>query len=550
MALLAGLWGIFGGGNIQISGIVIPHHDMVAGQRREFLKTVSSRIQPKTIILVSPNHYDLGKRNVQTADQGWSLADGAISSRSGVVQALMKAGVGDEPSSFSDEHGIRLVLADLHRAFPQANMVPLILKSTTTKEDLVSVEEVLSRSCKECVMVDSVDFSHYQPALLADLHDTHTLRALENRDADVLRNNTEVDSSAALTLLAMWAKERGAEHFSLWKHTNSGELLQNADIESTTHMFGWYESGKKAVPKKSVTFTFGGDVMFGRMIAHTFSGKNLSHVFSPLGDRTFWGVDASVVNLEGPISPIPVEDDFNSKKLIFHFPPQAISALQFLRVTGASLANNHSANAGRAGVEKTQELLQGANIQAIGGPGDQDIPHVGVFQGEKIRLVVIGVHTLYGAPDLRDLISSYAKEKDTRVILFPHWGVEYASKHIDYQEGLAHAWIDAGADLVIGSHPHVIQDAEVYKGKPIIYSLGNFVFDQNFSKETQEGLFVAGEFTEKGLTLFGLPVHSIRYQPSLMRGADKKKILDTFYQSLSKYIEHTSLGDRLFFPIE
>ncbi len=550
MALLAALWGMFGIENTSISGIVIPHHDIVAGERKEFLGEVASRIQPTTIILVSPNHYNLGKESIQTVDKAWNLSDGTIGSRSDVIAKIVASGVGNEPSSFPDEHGISLVLGDIHRAFPKANIVPIIIKSTAKKEEISQLEAVLKKSCDGCLMVASVDFSHYQPALLADLHDVGTLRALQNIDENALEKNAEVDSVAALMLLTQWATSANTEHFSLWKHTNSGELLSNPDLESTTHMFGWYEAGKKAVPKKSATFLVGGDIMLGRMVAHTYLSKGLSQVFEKLGERAFWGVDAGVINLEGPISKTPVPDDFNSKILLFHFPPQAIDALKFLRINGASLANNHSANAGRKGLDETRELLAKANIQSIGGPGDQDIPRVGIFHGQQLNIVVIGVHSLYGPSDISSLIAKYKQDQNNRIIIFPHWGAEYQQVHGSAQEQMAHNWIDAGADLVIGSHPHVIQDSEVYKGKPIIYSLGNFVFDQNFSKETQQGLLVGGEFTEQGLALFGLPIQAIKYQPLMMRGTQKQAVLAKIYQPLQKYVQHTPLGDRLFFPME
>lgn len=548
-ALLATLWGILGFGNTQISGIVIPHHDIVAVQRKEFLQEVSTRLHPKTIILVSPNHYGVGKANIQTVDKTWTVSDGAIASASDIVRELIAKGVGNEPSSFPDEHGISLVLGDIHQAFPDASIVPLIIKSTAKKEDLVQIEEVLKKSCSDCLMVASVDFSHYQPALLANLHDKTALRLLQNMDEDALMQSAEVDSPVTLALLARWAKGRKTERFQVWKHTNSGELLHNPDIETTTHIFGYYEEGKRTAPEKSVTFMFGGDVMLGRMVAHTFLPKGLPHVFDKIGERAFWGVDAGVINLEGPISPVPVQDDYNSKNLIFNFPPQAINALKFLRVSGVSLANNHTANAGKKGLQDTRDLLQKADIQAIGGPGNQDIPNVSVYPGEKLKLVVIGVHALYIPPDISEMITRYKQDPDNRIVIFPHWGVEYAAIHNSYQEKLAHAWIDAGADLIIGAHPHVIQDAEVYYNKPIFYSLGNFVFDQNFSKETQQGLLVAGEFTDKGLTVFGLPTQLVIYQPAMIRGIQKQAILQKLYGSMQKYIQKMPIGDKLFFPL-
>lgn len=275
----------------------------------------------------------------------------------------------------------------------------------------------------------------------------------------------------------------------------------------------------------------------------------LSRVFEKIGERAFWGVDAGIINLEGPISRTSIPDDYASKNLIFNFPPQAIEALKFLRVNAVSLANNHTANQGKQGLADTRNLLEEAGIKSIGGPGDRDIPKVGIFTGQDMNLIVIGVHTLYGPPDISDVIRQYKQDPENRILVFPHWGTEYKRTHNVYQEEMAHAWIDSGADLVIGAHPHVVQDVEVYKNKPIIYSLGNFVFDQNFSKETQEGLLIAGEFDSKGLMLFGLPIQAIKYQPTLMKGAKKQEVLRDLYKPLEKYIEHTPLGERLYFPL-
>ncbi len=539
-----------------IFGLVIPHHDIVASQRKEFLQEAAKYVQPKTIILVSPNHYDVGKSVIQTVDQNWNLSTGNIGSRSDVIQGLIKNGVGNEPSSFPDEHGIHLVLADIHNAFPKANLVPLIIKSTATREDIFSLIETLVKTCADCLMIASVDFSHYQPALLADLHDQLTIRGMEQLDEESLLTKAEVDSPAALVLLAKWAERASTKKLVVRNHTNSGEMLGNKDIPTTSHVFAWYEAGKAVLPKSQVTFLFGGDIMLGRMIGHTFLGQGmrngqagLSHVFDRVGERLFWGVDAGTINLEGPISRRQVLDDYKSKNLIFNLPPQSISALKFLRINAVSLANNHTANQGREGLAVTRDLLKKADIRSIGGPGNLDVPNVGIFEGSGMKLIVIGVHTLYGSPDISDLIAGYKKDPKNRVLIFPHWGTEYKRTHNVYQEEMAHQWIDAGADIVVGSHPHVIQDMQVYKNKPIIYSLGNFVFDQNFSKETQQGLLVGGEFDENGLRLFGLPVQSIKYQPSLMIGVAKQAILQELYKPLEKYVQHTSLGDQLYFPL-
>ncbi len=537
---------------ISISAVVVPHHDLVAAKRDRFFFELASDVKkPPTIILVSPNHYSLGQGNIQTDDQDWSLDKGKITPNKKVISFLNQQNVAtNEPASFTDEHGIYNILGDIHHYFPKTPIVPLILKQTS-QEELSKLEQGLLQSCSDCLMIASVDFSHYQPAVLAQLHDDRSIRDLQTLDTNDVLTGAEVNSGPALALLTMWAKDHDTMHFTLTAHTNSGIIFQDPDLETTTHVFGWYESGKKiepasaqgygqAMPEKSVSFLFGGDMMFARGIEQKF-GSDFNNAMAKFGDRVFWGTDASVVNLEGIISNQPQE----SGDLNFRFSPSIVKTLSFLHINGASLANNHSDNAGQEGLTTTRALLGKADIQPFGGPTGKDITKIAQFKGDGISLTVIGVNmTLIGqdAKALVPVIAEYKKDPTMRVIIMPHWGIEYFNHHTQDQEEAAHGWVDAGADMVIGSHPHVIEDAQLYKGIPIIYSLGNLLFDQNFSRATQEGLLIGGKFTNEGLIFFALPVRSIKYQPQLITGQRKKEILNSLYIPFKNYLENSPAG--------
>ncbi len=537
------------GSGAAISGLVLPHHDLVKAQRQALLQAVRAKgAKADTVILVSPNHYESGQGVVQTSQQVWSLTDRTVQPNDQVIRALLESKKASlEPDSFANEHGIKLVLSDIFSVFPKAEIVPLIIKQSATQEDMTALTQVLMKDCNGCLFIASVDFSHYQPALLASLHDDLTLRGLVSQDLGIL-GKAETDSPGALILLAQWAKMHNTDHFVAQNHTNSGELTKDTDIETTTHIFGWYEAGAPVPAEKSVTFLIGGDMMFGRSIAHTFLKTGLWHSVDQLGERLFWGTDAAIVNLEGPVSDVSVPDDTRSNNLVFNFPPETIGALKYMHVNAASQANNHSANAGVKGLETTRRLLKEAAIQSFGGPGDNGINEVATFTGEGITLKVIGVHTLASQPDLAPLIQKLKEDSTAKVLIFPHWGAEYQPQHGASQEKLAHAWIDAGADIVIGAHPHVIQDSELYKGKPIFYSLGNLLFDQDFSKETQQGLLIAGKWTEKGLSVFALPVQDKKYKPSLMKGDAKAQLLRGLYEPFEANKQDTPGGAVLFFP--
>ena len=532
----------------KISTLIIPHHDIVKDIRQQFLQKIAPSVtSPSTIILLSPNHYDLGLGDIQTTDQTWQLGDKTISPDEIVLSSLSGL-ASNEPGSFANEHGVRNVLADIWQVFPNARIVPIILKRTSTKDEITSLNEQLKQTCSSCLLIASVDFSHYQTALLADLHDQTTERLLDSLNVDELLHDAEVDSPPALALAANWASAQQTERFVLDKHTNSGVVSKLPNQETTSHFFGYYATGEKTVPLNSVNFIIGGDMMFGRMIAHTFLKDGLWHSVDQLGERLFWGTDASIVNLEGPVSDSPVKDNIEPNNLIFNFPPQTIQALQFLHVNAAGQGNNHSGNAGNSGLETTRKLLLNANFQTFGGPSGFDPTHVATFNGSGLTLDVLGVNLLPSQPDLTKEIAKLKTNPTHRIMVFYHGGNEYQSNHSSAQERMAHAWIDAGADIVIGAHPHVIQDSEIYKGKPIFYSLGNLLFDQTFSKETQQGLLVAGSFSDTGISVFAQPVQSKNNKPAPILGSTKSQLLEAIYRPFTQYLRDTPSGSIIEIP--
>ena len=111
----------------------------------------------------------------------------------------------------------------------------------------------------------------------------------------------------------------------------------------------------------------------------------------------------------------------------------------------------------------------------------------------------------------------------------------YEFKHTERQKRLAHTWIDAGADIIVGAHPHVVQDVEVYKGVPIVYSLGNFLFDQTEKntgeKGVQDGMTLHGKFIKDKLALYAVPIRIENMQPQLLENKEKEaQILSDFYK--------------------
>lgn len=225
------------------------------------------------------------------------------------------------------------------------------------------------------------------------------------------------------------------------------------------------------------------------------SGQNVFRDVDPL----FQNSDAVVVNLEDPLT----TSSTNFKQAIpLKANPTYTHVLKDNKVVVACLANNHIMDYGDKGLTDTISALQsnGINYTGAGENLDQAIKPVYLdIKGRKITILNFMDNTTftgflpsempaatvnspgYAPADwniIKKSIDESKKNSDITVIVF-HYGNEYSIIPNNYQIDLSHKCIDEGADIVIGSHPHVIQEIESYNGKPIFYSLGNFVFDQS-----------------------------------------------------------------------
>ncbi len=256
-------------------------------------------------------------------------------------------------------------------------------------------------------------------------------------------------------------------------------------------------------PSPPATILFVGDVMPSRYVAAKMRAYGDDYPFASTTDL-LQSADLAFANLESPVTPgLPVPNN----SMTFRSDPAALPALARAGIDIVSLANNHSPNYGEKGLIDTLLYLHDADIAAVGAgtansayaPVYYDLYNVKVaFIAQNDTDVVPPeycageAHVGTACYDITRVANSIAlAEKNADLVIFSmHSGTEYTHEPNGRQIALAHAAVDAGADLVIGHHPHVVQSAEVYKGKHIYYSLGNFIFDQNWSMDTRLGLIV------------------------------------------------------------
>lgn len=278
-----------------------------------------------------------------------------------------------------------------------------------------------------------------------------------------------------------------------------------------------------AEPDPSILFV--GDIMLDRSVARHAMASSTDVLFAGVLDL-FKVADARVANLEGAITTNPSIAQVDNTILHFTFDPTlAQAALAPLNLTAVSLANNHSYDFGRTGFDTTQTYLKGWGIKPFGHPYNaRDLSATLDIRGKQFCLV--GYHSLYDA-GTTEVVTEIMRLRPLcyRVVVFPHWGDEYEHVANEAQIKAAHSFVDAGADLVIGAHPHVVQNVETYRGKAIFYSLGNFMFDQDFSWATTHGLAVKVTFGETSTTYTLTPITIQNQEASKAIEPDAARVL-------------------------
>lgn len=238
--------------------------------------------------------------------------------------------------------------------------------------------------------------------------------------------------------------------------------------------------------------------------------------------------DITLINLEAPlVSDCPA----TSSGMTFCGDKRNVEGLVFSGVDVANFSNNHMGNYGEKGVKETADWLMANGISPTGisGPTFKDVRGLKFgFLGYNEISDGRGAVSWAEEEKIATEVARAKKEADIVVVSF-HWGVEYTHKPTERQIKLAHLAIDSGADLIIGNHPHWFQPIEIYKDKFVTYAHGNFVFDQEWSEETKEG--VAGRYVfyeNRLIDVEFLPVLISDYgQPSFLEDQRKEKILTT-----------------------
>ncbi len=296
--------------------------------------------------------------------------------------------------------------------------------------------------------------------------------------------------------------------------------------------------------QQSRSFLFLGDIMLDREVrARMARAKEPQYPFHKMveNDRAFFrSFDAVIANLEGPVT---TQRRGPEKTIDFAFNPSVVTLLHDIGIQAVSQANNHQLDQGRTGADESRVLLTAGGVYPFGDQVKDDAASsLWVLDRDEMQTAFLGFNTTDNPID-REVASSsitIARAQADRVVVFMHWGNEYQAKPSAAQTELAHWFIDRGVDAVIGAHPHWMQSVEVYRNRPIAYSLGNFVFDQDWSIETRHGLVAGVRFLSDRTEVQLYPIQIDRSVPRLLTGKERTTRLERLAS-----ISDSSLGDMI-----
>lgn len=276
--------------------------------------------------------------------------------------------------------------------------------------------------------------------------------------------------------------------------------------------------------------TIGTDPKFGNSNSFMKYSKNgeYDYYFKNVADL-FSKDDITVANLEGTFTD---SNDIQDKKFNFKAGKEYVNVLKKGNVDVVTIANNHSKDFGLSGYNDTIDTLKNSNVDFYG------YDNYLIKSVKNKNVCFFGIIDIYGKK-YTDVLNSikYFDDKDCDLLIASmHWGIEGDYKQSDAQVKMGHYLIDNGVDLVIGSHPHLIQGIEKYNKKYIVYSLGNFVFGGNQNPKDKDTFIFQQNFTfindelkvDDDINIIPAKISSINninnYQPIILDGEEKEKV--------------------------
>lgn len=220
--------------NGKVAAGIVPHHTLVAPLIAAFFSGLDVSHRPSTVVVIGPDHGNLGTAYVTTADNAWDTPDGTVLADQPIIRALVDRGVAAyDDALIRNEPSVYAMLPYLKHQLPDASVVPLAIRADLRSDRLNSLADALAELLgPDDLVIASVDFSHYKDVVGAWSDDAVSLPVIRRLDVDAALD-MPVDSPPSISLLLRYVKLRGLTYQEL-VHTNSAEFLHDLTIQSTT----------------------------------------------------------------------------------------------------------------------------------------------------------------------------------------------------------------------------------------------------------------------------------------------------------------------------
>lgn len=262
-----------------------------------------------------------------------------------------------------------------------------------------------------------------------------------------------------------------------------------------------------------ITISLTGDIMLSRGVQRYLEEYGYDYPYEDVSEL-FLQDDLTIGNLECPIT-----DNGNNankaKRFLFKADKDNAAALKRAGFDCLNLANNHTMDYMSSGLHDTMACLDEQGLAYVGASENAALKKPYIFEKHGIRVGVLAYSALpaegyffnkdkptiqyISTMDFSGMEEDIAEAECDFLIIYFHWGIEYQPYKSDTQELIAKKAIDSGADFVVGAHPHVLQEPELYKDKYIYYSLGNFIFDKQIPPGTDETMILQLTLDHQGL---------------------------------------------------
>lgn len=428
---------------------------------------------------------------------------------------------------FSEDKFFLEVAPFIKRSIPRASILRVRIKQNLTESQISEVADMLSRVVGDnSIVVGSFGSVATISATLAKFHAVKNISDIATFSYDEISGSNFLATSS-LFLTTEYMKKNGALEYrplDISKENIVTEITKNRYSGYSGGVF-YKSSQSKDLPLTVLSF---GDMMLDRLVRRKINENNFMYPFEKI-TSFIQGSDVVVVNAEGPFTDFPSKTVSNPKgPLTFTFDPHILPTLKDLGFTILGNANNHTLNFGRQGLSQSEKYIQKNGLSYFGDPSNTNPKsYTETRKGKKITY--IGYHQ-FANGGMQVIINDIreAKALGSFVVVYPHWGEEYKEMSMTkLQVKIAHDFIDAGADVIIGSHPHVIEPIEIYKNKVILYSLGNFIFDQANTGPTSKGLALGFSLEDTKITYYLFPFTIKHAQAEIMSNSDSSTMLDT-----------------------